>query len=165
MSEDRDGFDFHQQVRPTEAGLDPHARRQRVEAKPAEKCGADPVELLVIALYVPEVARGAYYIVPCGPFGLQEPGDVPIGAPALRPEIAGVYRRSVLVDTGGAGNQQDGEASDVQSQAGYTLKCGAPVIVENLQTETRFSGPPLLHEHGVVSGVSVVRIWSPIVSE
>ena len=30
------------------------------------------------------------------------------------------------------------------------------MIVEDLRTETRFSGPPLLHEHGVVSGMSVV---------
>lgn len=42
------------------------------------------------------------------------------------------------------------------SQAGYTLLTSAPVIVEELRTETRFSGPPLLHEHGVVSGMSVI---------
>lgn len=42
------------------------------------------------------------------------------------------------------------------SQAGYTLRSGAPVIVEDLATETRFTGPPLLLEHRVVSGISVV---------
>jgi len=42
------------------------------------------------------------------------------------------------------------------SQAGYTLLCNEPVIVEDLRTETRFSGPPLLHDHGVVSGISAV---------
>ncbi len=42
------------------------------------------------------------------------------------------------------------------SQAGYTLLSAAPVIVEDLQAETRFQGPPLLHDHGVVSGMSVV---------
>ncbi len=31
-----------------------------------------------------------------------------------------------------------------------------PVIVEDLLTEMRFSGPPLPHEHGVVSGMSVI---------
>jgi PAS domain S-box-containing protein len=31
-----------------------------------------------------------------------------------------------------------------------------PVIVEDLGTETRFSGPPLLHAHNVISGMSVV---------
>ncbi|MCX8038515.1 MAG: PAS domain S-box protein [Candidatus Sumerlaeia bacterium] len=44
----------------------------------------------------------------------------------------------------------------LESQAGYTLKYGEPVIVEDLRTEKRFSGPPLLHDHGVVSGMSVV---------
>jgi PAS domain S-box-containing protein len=43
-----------------------------------------------------------------------------------------------------------------ESQAGYTLLCREPVIVEDLRAEARFSGPPLLHEHGVVSGLSVV---------
>ncbi|MBZ5607276.1 MAG: PAS domain S-box protein [Acidobacteriia bacterium] len=42
------------------------------------------------------------------------------------------------------------------SQAGYTLLSDQPVVVEDLRTETRFSGPPLLREHGVVSGMSVV---------
>ncbi|NNF44923.1 MAG: GAF domain-containing protein, partial [Phycisphaerales bacterium] len=42
------------------------------------------------------------------------------------------------------------------SQAGFTLDCAAPVIVEDLRTESRFSGPPLLVEHGVVSGMSCV---------
>jgi K+-sensing histidine kinase KdpD len=43
----------------------------------------------------------------------------------------------------------------LDSQAGYTLNSNKPVIVEDLKTETRFSGPPLLHEHNVVSGMSV----------
>jgi PAS domain S-box-containing protein len=42
------------------------------------------------------------------------------------------------------------------SQAGYTLLSTQPVVVEDLRTETRFSGPPLLHDHGVVSGMSVI---------
>ncbi len=42
------------------------------------------------------------------------------------------------------------------SQAGYTLLSSEPVIVEDLRAETRFSGPPLLHDHGVVSGLSVI---------
>lgn len=42
------------------------------------------------------------------------------------------------------------------SQAGYTLQQAGPVVVEDLRSEIRFRGPALLHEHGVVSGVSVV---------
>lgn len=42
------------------------------------------------------------------------------------------------------------------SQAGYTLLVDEPVIVENFATEKRFTSVPLLEEHGVVSGVSVV---------
>ncbi len=42
------------------------------------------------------------------------------------------------------------------SQAGYTLSAFAPVIVEDLATETRFAGPDLLTNHEIVSGVSVV---------
>jgi PAS domain S-box-containing protein len=45
---------------------------------------------------------------------------------------------------------------DAASQAGYTLLAGEPVIVEDLPTEKRFTGPPLLVDHGVVSGISVI---------
>jgi two-component sensor histidine kinase len=40
------------------------------------------------------------------------------------------------------------------SQAGYTLASGRPVIVENLKTEKRFTEQPLLREHTVVSGIT-----------
>lgn len=40
------------------------------------------------------------------------------------------------------------------TQAGFTLASGQAVIVENLATETRFVGAPLLREFAVVSGVS-----------
>ncbi|WP_412070037.1 chemotaxis protein CheB [Rubrivirga sp. IMCC43871] len=43
----------------------------------------------------------------------------------------------------------------VGSQAGFTLLAVAPVVVPDLAEETRFTGPPLLHDHGVQSGVSV----------
>jgi PAS domain S-box-containing protein len=42
------------------------------------------------------------------------------------------------------------------SQAGYNLLSNRPVIVEDLRTERRFKGPPLLLEHGIVSGMSVI---------
>jgi two-component sensor histidine kinase len=45
---------------------------------------------------------------------------------------------------------------DGESQAGFTLLSEDPVVVEDLRRETRFSGPPLLHEHGVRAGMSVV---------
>jgi signal transduction histidine kinase/DNA-binding response OmpR family regulator len=44
----------------------------------------------------------------------------------------------------------------LDSQSGYTLNSNKPVIVEDLKTETRFSGSPLLLEHNVVSGMSIV---------
>lgn len=43
-----------------------------------------------------------------------------------------------------------------ESQAGYTLDSDAPVFVEDLATETRFTGPAILTDHGVVCGISVV---------
>lgn len=43
-----------------------------------------------------------------------------------------------------------------ESQAGYTLLVAEPVIVADLRTETRFRVPPVLFEHGAVSGLSVV---------
>ncbi len=47
-------------------------------------------------------------------------------------------------------------SADKDSQAGFTLISKEPVVVEDLKTEKRFSGPPLLTEHNVVSGLSVL---------
>ncbi|MCX5724036.1 MAG: GAF domain-containing protein [Nitrospirae bacterium] len=43
----------------------------------------------------------------------------------------------------------------LDSQAGYTLTAPEPVVVQDLNLETRFSGPPLLREQGISSGMSV----------
>jgi GAF domain-containing protein len=43
-----------------------------------------------------------------------------------------------------------------ESQAGFTLLSDEPVVVEDLRTEMRFNGAPLLHEHGVAGGMSVI---------
>jgi PAS domain S-box-containing protein len=61
--------------------------------------------------------------------------------------LAGVGWDEGLVGTGHVG-------ADLNSQAGFTLASDEPVIVHSLADETRFSGPELLHRHGVVSGVS-----------
>ncbi|MEO8571248.1 MAG: GAF domain-containing protein [Chloroflexota bacterium] len=45
-------------------------------------------------------------------------------------------------------------SSGLESQAGFALEVGGPVIVEDLPTETRFHGPTMLIEHGVVSGMT-----------
>lgn len=49
---------------------------------------------------------------------------------------------------------------ELESQAGFTLVSPDPVVVRDLETETRFSGPPLLREHGVRSGMSTVIMGS-----
>jgi PAS domain S-box-containing protein len=67
---------------------------------------------------------------------------------------SGVGWHDGLVGTGIVGAELD-------SQAGYTLVSSEPVIVEDLGTETRFHGPPLLHAHGVVSGISVIIAGQP----
>jgi PAS domain S-box-containing protein len=46
--------------------------------------------------------------------------------------------------------------ASANTQAGYTLQSGQPVVVENLRGETRFQGSPLLHEHDIRSGISVI---------
>jgi PAS domain S-box-containing protein len=43
-----------------------------------------------------------------------------------------------------------------ESEAGYTFLSSKPVIVHDLRKETRFSGCSLLHEHGVISGLSCI---------
>ncbi|TYL40006.1 histidine kinase [Natronococcus pandeyae] len=47
-------------------------------------------------------------------------------------------------------------STDSDSQAGYTLLSEEPIVVDDLRTEERFSGPELLTSHDVVSGISVI---------
>ncbi len=46
-------------------------------------------------------------------------------------------------------------SAGIDSQPGYALLSPAPVIVEDLHAETRFSAPALLSDHGVVSGIVI----------
>ncbi|MHA1732686.1 MAG: ATP-binding protein [Promethearchaeota archaeon] len=46
--------------------------------------------------------------------------------------------------------------TEKHSQAGYTLLSSEPVVVFDLPNEKRFQGPPLLIDHGVRSGMSVI---------
>lgn len=47
------------------------------------------------------------------------------------------------------------------SQGGFTLRHGRPVVVDDVAAETRFSTAPVLLEHGVRSGVSVLVAGEP----
>ena len=42
------------------------------------------------------------------------------------------------------------------SQLGFVLASGEPVVIANMRDEKRFIAPPLLLEHGVISGISVL---------
>jgi DNA-binding CsgD family transcriptional regulator len=46
--------------------------------------------------------------------------------------------------------------SGLESHAGYALDRNEPVIIADLRVEKRFIPPPLLRDHGMVSGVSVL---------
>ena len=48
-----------------------------------------------------------------------------------------------------------------RSQAGYTLLVGEPIVVADLRVETRFGESPLLHNHQIVSGVTVIVPGNP----
>ncbi|MFA9415369.1 ATP-binding protein [Natrinema sp. HArc-T2] len=47
-------------------------------------------------------------------------------------------------------------AVEANSQAAYTLKQDRPIVVEDLETDGRFSGPALLTDHDVRSGISTI---------
>ncbi|WP_449271454.1 PAS domain S-box protein [Halobaculum saliterrae] len=56
----------------------------------------------------------------------------------------------------GTVNEATISAVEDDSQAAYTLATEQPVIVEDLSTESRFSGPDLLRNHDVRSGISTI---------
>ena len=65
-----------------------------------------------------------------------------------------LLRQGVGWDDGIVGNAT--VDANKNSQAGYTLISEEPVVVSDLATETRFTGPDLLTDHDVTSGISVV---------
>ncbi len=69
-----------------------------------------------------------------------------------------LLRQGVGWDDGIVGNAT--VDADDNSQAGYTLLSEEPVVVDDLTAEDRFSGPELLTDHDVESGVSTI-IGSP----
>lgn len=44
--------------------------------------------------------------------------------------------------------------TNLESQAGYALISSDPIVCDDLRREARFKGAPLLHDHGIVSGVT-----------
>jgi PAS domain S-box-containing protein len=63
--------------------------------------------------------------------------------------------RGSLLLRAGVGWQQGLLGKATVSQAGFTLAAREAVVVDDLATEARFSGPPLLLDHRVRSGVSI----------
>lgn len=46
--------------------------------------------------------------------------------------------------------------ANINTEAGYTLQTCQPVVIEDLTSESRFRGSPLLHDHNIMSGMSVI---------
>jgi PAS domain S-box-containing protein len=72
----------------------------------------------------------------------------------------GVVGRSLLLKAG-SGWEDDllgrtEVSADATSQAGYALISRKPVIVQDLNADTRFTPSALLRTHGIVSGISVI---------
>ena len=51
--------------------------------------------------------------------------------------------------------------ANTNTHAGYTLHSRQPVVLEDLRRETRFQGSPLLHNHNIISGISVIIQATP----
>jgi len=73
----------------------------------------------------------------------------------LLPNASVLYLRSGVGWKLGLVGRANESISD-KSQAGYTLRSSAPIVVEDLRFETRFGGSQILHQHAIVSGVSVI---------
>ncbi len=73
----------------------------------------------------------------------------------LLPDGKSMLRRAVI------GWNEDLEShtrvdNDLDSQAGYTLNSSKPVIVNDFNTESRFSNIHFLHAHNIVCGMSII---------
>lgn len=142
---------------------DPAPPRARPSAEPGDPPPTGP--LAARARHLEAIARIARAGLRCGSLCALLDEVVAAVADALRIDLSKILRlqrdgRTMLLVAGvGWGDRVVGNTvveAGRHSQAGYTLVCGELVVVEDLSAERRFRGPALLHEHGVVSGMSVV---------
>ncbi len=127
---------LEQKVRTRTATLAYRERQQAAVAKLGHKALAR-TDLLTVAVTTMADTLNVDYV------GIWEllPGDKEV-----------LLRAGVGWKKGVVGTARLGVAID--SQTGYTLGIPDPVVVEDLESETRFSSPPLLYDHGVVSLLS-----------
>ncbi len=119
--------------------LQAHARQQAAVADLGQRA--------LEGMALPELRSTAAALV-CDVFGLEFSTVLERHADTAR-LVAGVGWKDGLVG-------HDTLPVDPQSQAGYALLSGEPVIVTDWRAETRFRGAAVLHEHGVISGINVV---------
>lgn len=134
------GMDITKRKQAEEA-LEVHANRQALVAELSQLALAG-IDLTTLMHETVTLVAQSLKVEYCKVLELLSDGD----ALVLR---AGVGWQPGLVGYATVGAGMD-------SQAGYTLHSQEPVIVSDLRTETRFKGPPLLHKHQVISGLSVV---------
>jgi len=127
--------------REREADLEAYAKEQQALAQ-LKRTGLEDVDL--DDLFDETVARIADVLDHeyCKVLELQSGGDELL----LR---SGVGWQNGIVGTATVGTRE-------RSQAGYTLQQGSPVVVEDLDTESRFTGPKLLTDHDVSGGISTI---------
>ena len=129
---DGDRLDLDEQIRAAKNRLDPRGGGQGIQPLLMEKLAANPVELRVVALDITQIAGGAHDVLPSRAFGLEQTGDVAIGPPGLRPEIARMYGAAFFIHAGRPGDQKDGDAFDVQPQPARERRAVRGRLVENL---------------------------------
>ncbi len=123
-----------------EERLRERARQQALVAELGQRAlaGLDPEPLLREAVVLVAQTLGVEY---CLVLELQPDGD------------------TLLVRAGVGWGEDSGRPPPLHARAdqplGYALAAGEPIIVEDFRADPRFTGPPLLQEEGVVSGITV----------
>src|ERR1035441_10594317 len=97
--------------------LNADGSRHRIKPLLLVESGANPIEDIVIAVDVAQIATGLHDVLPRRAFALQQAGNVGEGSLQLSGKIADVNGDTVLVNRGSAGNDQNGNAVQVKPDA------------------------------------------------
>src|ERR1035441_3273144 len=97
--------------------LNADGSRHRIKPLLLVESGANPIEDIVIAVDVAQIATGLHDVLPRCAFALQQAGNVGEGALQLSGKIADVNSDAVFVNRGGAGDDQNGNAIQVEPNA------------------------------------------------
>ncbi len=153
--------------RPSEQVISPqlHTASAMGEQRPTDGTSSELIELQFRMHFSSAIAKLTQQVISATPIVMLMDNLVSLVSQTLQVEYVQVLELlpdgNALKLIAGVGWHQNlvGNAlidANVNTQAGYTLQARQPVVIADFSRESRFQNSPLLHDHNIISGISVI---------